>query len=154
MSLTITKVDVWAAEIDDTPGGLAKLLVALAGAGADLECVIARRDPTKTGKGIAFLTPLKGASARKAAKSEGLGPAQKLATLKVEGDDAPGIGGRITSTVAEAGVNLRGLSSAVIARKFVAYLGFDSSADAAKAVRALKALASPKKSGTAKSKGK
>ena len=50
MSLTITKVDVWAAEIDDTPGGLAKLLGALAGAGADLECVIARRDPTKTAK--------------------------------------------------------------------------------------------------------
>ena len=40
MSLTITKVDVWAAEITDTPGGLAKLLGALAGAGADLECVV------------------------------------------------------------------------------------------------------------------
>jgi hypothetical protein len=154
MSLTITKVDVWAAEIDDTPGGLAKLLGALAGAGANLECVIARRDPTKPGKGVAFLTPVKGANVRKAAKSEGLGPAEKLATLKVEGDDAPGIGARITSTVAAAGVNLRGISSAVSGRKFVAYLGFDVTADATKAARALKALASSKKSGTTKSKGK
>jgi hypothetical protein len=151
MSLTITKVDVWAAEIDDTPGGLAKLLGALAGAGADLECVIARRDPAKTGKGVAFLTPVKG-NAKKAAKAEGLAPAEKLATLKVEGDDARGIGSRITSTVAEAGVNLRGVSGAVIGRKFVAYLGFDGDAEATKAARALKALASRKKSGKTKRK--
>jgi hypothetical protein len=154
MSLTITKVDVWAAEIDDTPGGLAKLLGALAGAGADLECVIARRDPTKPGKGVAFLTPVKGANVRKAGKVEGLAPAEKLATLKIEGDDESGIGSRITSAVAEAGVNLRGVSGAVIGRKFVAYLGFDATADATKAARALKALAGSKKSRTAKSKGK
>ena len=154
MSLTITKVDVWADEITDTPGGLAKLLRALAGAGADLECVIARRDPTKAVRGVAFLTPVKGANARKAAKSEGLAPAEKLATLKVEGDDAPGIGARITSTVAETGVNLRGVSGAVIGGKFVAYLGFDTTADATKAARALKSLATSKKSGAAKRKGK
>src|ERR1700758_1770489 len=150
MSLTITKVDVWAAEIADTPGGLAKLLGALAGAGADLECVIARRDPTKTGKGIAFLTPVKGANARKAAKAEGLAPAEKLATLKVEGNDAPGLGFRITSAIADSGVNLRGLSGAVVGRKFVAYLGFDGNADADKAARALRALDGKKKSGSAK----
>jgi hypothetical protein len=154
MSLTITKVDVWAAEIADTPGGLAKLLAALAGAGADLECVIARRDPTKTGKGVAFLTPVKGANARKAAKSEGLAPAEKLATLKVEGDDTPGSGASITSTIAAAGVNLRGVSGAVIGGKFVAYLGFDTTADATKAARALKSSATAKKSGAAKRKGK
>jgi hypothetical protein len=152
MSLTITKVDVWTAEIDDTPGGLAKLLGALAGAGADLECVIARRDPKKPGKGVAFLTPVKGANVRKAAKGEGLAPAEKLATLKIEGDDASGIGSRITSTVAEAGVNLRGVSGAVIGRKFVAYLGFDADSDATKAARALKALATAKKPGKAKRK--
>jgi hypothetical protein len=152
MSLTISKVDVWAAEIDDTPGGLAKLLGALAGAGADLECVVARRDPTKQGKGVAFINPVKGANAKKAAKAEGLAPAEKLATLKVEGDDTPGLGARITSTLGEAGVNLRGVSGAVIGRKFVAYLGFDGAADATKAARALKALATAKKPATAKGK--
>ena len=150
MSLTVTKVDVWAAEIEDAPGGLAKLLGALAAAGADLECVIARRDPSKAGKGVAFLTPVKGANARKAAKTEGLAPADKLATLKVEGDDAPGLGSRITKAVADAGVNLRGVSGAVIGRKFVFYLGFDGTAEATKAARVLKALVSAKKSGKAK----
>jgi predicted amino acid-binding ACT domain protein len=70
--------------------------------------------------------------------------------LKVEGNDAPGLGFRITSAIAESGVNLRGFSGAVVGRKFVAYLGFDGKPDADKAARALKALASTKKSGSAK----
>jgi hypothetical protein len=150
MSLTVTKVDVWAAQIDDQPGGLARLLEALAGAGADLECVVARRDPSKTGKGVVFLTPVKGADVRKAAKAEGLASAEKLATLKVEGNDAPGLGFLITSAIADSGVNLRGVSGTVVGRKFVVYLGFDGSADAAKAARALKTLARAKQSGKAK----
>jgi hypothetical protein len=154
MNLTVTKVDVWAAHIEDKPGSLAKLLKALGGAGANLECVIARRDPTKTGKGVAFLTPVKGANVRKAAKAEGLAPAEKLATLKVEGDDAPGLGSRITSTIADSGVNLRGVSGAVVGRKFVVYLGFDTNADAAKAARALKIMASAKKSGKGKTESR
>jgi hypothetical protein len=150
MNLIVTKVDVWAAQIEDKPGGLAKLLKAVGGAGANLECVVARRDPSKTGKGVAFLTPVKGASVRKAAKAEGLAPAEKLATLKVEGDDAPGVGSRIISAIADSGVNLRGVSGAVVGRKFVAYLGFDGNEDATKAARALKTMASAKQSGKAK----
>jgi len=147
MSLTITKVDVWVAQIEDKPGSLAKLLGALAGAGANLECVIARRDHSKTGKGVVFLTPVKGANVRKAAKAENLAPGEKLATLKVEGNDAPGLGSQITSAIADAGINLRGVSGTVIGRKFVVYFGFDGDADATKAARALKALAGPNKSG-------
>jgi len=150
MSLTVTKVDVWAAEVEDVPGGLAKLLGALANAGASLDCVIARRDHSKPGKGVAFLTPVKGSGPRKAAKAEGLVPAGKSTTLKIEGDDEPGLGSRIGSAIAEAGVNLHGLSGMVIGRKFVAYISVDQPADATKVARALKALAAPKKSGKAK----
>src|SRR2546430_1846274 len=120
MSLTVTKADVWAATIEDKPGGLDKVLGALSNAGANLECVIARRDPAKPGTGVAFVTPVKGAAVRKSAKAQGLAPAEKIATLKVEGDDAPGLGHRITGAIADAGVSLRGLSAAVIGRKFVA----------------------------------
>src|ERR1700740_2870857 len=150
MSLTVTKINVWAAEIEDQPGGLAKLLGALSGAGADLECVIARRDPSKAGKGVVFLTPVEGTNVRKAAKAEGFGPAEKLATLKVEGYDAPGLGFRITSAIADSGINLRVVAGAVVVRKFVIYLGFDGNADANKAARALKALGGAKKSESAK----
>ena len=150
MTLTVTKIDVWAAQIEDQPGGLAKLLGALKDAGANLECVIARRDPSKAGKGVVFLTPVKGTGARKAAKAEGLGPSEKLATLKVEGNDSPGIGSRITTALSEAGINLRGVSAAVVGRKFVAYLGFDSKGDADKAARVLRALGTAKKTARAK----
>jgi len=150
MSITVTKVDVWAAKLEDKPGGLAKVLGVLGDAGANLECVIARRESAKAGTGVAFVTPVTGAGVRKAAKAGGLAPAEKIATLKVEGDNAPGLGYRITSAIAEAGVNMRGVSGAVIGGKFVAYLGFDSGNDATKAARALKKLASTKKSGKSK----
>jgi hypothetical protein len=150
MSLTITKVDIWSSKIEDKPGGLAKVLSALGNAGASLDCIIARRDSAKPGAGIVFLTPAKGAAVRKAAKSEGVAPAKSVATLRVEGVDAPGLGGRITTAIADAGVNLRGVSAAAIGKRFVGYFGFDSAADATKAARALKALASQKKSGKAR----
>jgi hypothetical protein len=51
---------------------------------------------------------------------------------------------------ADSGVNPRGVSGAVLGRKFVVYLGFDGNADAAKAARALKTLATVKQSRKAK----
>ena len=147
MSLKVTRVDVWAARVADSPGGLAKVLGVLRSADANLECVIARRDSAEAATGVAFVTPVKGAAVRKAATAAGFVPSKKMATLKVEGDDARGLGHRITLAIADAGVNLRGLSSSVIGRKFVAYLGFGSRDDATKAARALKTLAGPKKAG-------
>ena len=55
--------------------------------------------------------------------------------MKVEGNDKPGLGFRITSAIADSRVNLRGVSGIVAGRKFVAYLGFDGKADADKAAR-------------------
>jgi hypothetical protein len=138
MSFTVTKVDIWSAKIEDKPGGLARVLGALGNSGASLECVIARRDTAKSGTGVVFLTPVKGAAARKSAQAQGVSPAKNLATLKVEGDDSPGLGAHIAAAIADAGINLRGVSAAVVGRKFVAYLGFDNAADATKAGRALK----------------
>ena len=149
MSFKVTKVDIWTSKIEDKPGGLAKVLGALGNAGGSLDCVIARRDAAKSGTGVVFLTPAKGAAVRKAAQSIGVAPAKNIATLKVQGDDAPGLGGRIATAIAEAGVNLRGVSAAVIG-SYAVYFGFDSAEDATKAARALKALASRKKSAKAK----
>ena len=64
MPYSIRKVDVWAAEIDDRPGGLADKLEALAKAGASLEFIVSRRAPDKPGKGVVFLTPVRGEKKR------------------------------------------------------------------------------------------
>jgi hypothetical protein len=82
MSYTVTKVDIWSSKIEDKPGSLAKVLGTLGNAGANLDCVIARRDAAKSGSGVVFLTPVKGAATRKAAQSAGLALARNIATLK------------------------------------------------------------------------
>jgi hypothetical protein len=141
MSLKVSKIDVWSGEIQDQPGGLAGVLRQLAATNANLEMVVARRQADKPGSGIVFLAPVKGRKASEAAAMAGLGPAPGVAALRVEGTDRPGLGATMTNAVAEAGVNVRGLSAAALGSRFVAYLAFDGAEDAEKAARAIKAAA-------------
>jgi hypothetical protein len=152
MAMRVTKEDVWAGDLSDIPGGLARVLEALGGARASLDCVIARRRPDRPGSGVVFVTPVSAARVQQAAREAGLSPAADVATLRVEGADKPGLGGRVTRAVADAGVNLRGLSAAVLGTKFVAYLGFDSQADADKAMAAIKALDAARPAAKARAK--
>lgn len=144
MTLKITRMHVWATEIDDQPGGLANVLDAVADAGASLECLIARRKADKPGTGVVFITPLKGKRVLAAAAAKGFRETQRVATLKVEGGDVPGLGAKLTRAVGDAGVSLRGVSAAVVGKKFACYLGFDSEADADRALKGLKAMARKK----------
>jgi hypothetical protein len=138
MATLVTKVDVWAGEIPDRSGGLADLLETLAGGGAKIECVIARRQPEKPGSGVAFISPIKGKKAQDAARRAGMQPARDIATLRVEGTDRPGVGASLTSAIADLGISMRGLSAAVIGNKYVAYFGFDNADDATRAMKAIK----------------
>ena len=138
MKLDITRVDVWAATIKDRPGGLAQKLDALAKAGANLEFLISRRTPEKQGRGVVFVTPIKGAKQVAAAKKAGFRKAQSLRSVRVAAPDTPGLGVKLTQQVANAGINLRGLSGAAIGKRAVFHFAFDSAADANKAIRLLK----------------
>ena len=140
MKLNVSRVDVWAASIKDCPGGLSAKLAALAQAGASLEFEIARRSPEKPGTGVVFLTPVKGAAQIKAAKNNGFTKTDSLHSVRIEGPDKPGLGARLTQEVAQAGINLRGLSAAVVGKKFILFLALDSSSDAGKAIRLLKRI--------------
>ena len=144
MSLKVTKMEVWSGEIRDQPGGLAGVLRELAATGASLEMLVARRQPDKPGSGIAFLAPVKGTKAIAAAAMAGLGPTAGVSALRLEGTDRPGLGAQMTGAIADAGVNLRGLSAAVIGGKFAAYLAFDSREDAERAAKAIRAVAAAK----------
>ena len=140
MALKVTRVDVWAASIEDQPGGLAVKLEELAAAGAQLEFVVARRAPDQPGTGVVFVTPLTGAAQIRAAKKAGFAKSSSLHSLRIEGPDAPGLGAKITRALADAGVNLRGLSAAAIDGQCLVHLAVDTSADAGKAARILKKL--------------
>ena len=140
MALDVTHVDVWAAAVADKPGGLAEKLAMLAEAGAELEFIISRRTPERPGTAVVFLTPLKGARQLAAARKAGLKKTGSLHSVRVAGGDRPGLGAKIADAVAASGINLRGMSGAVIGRRFIVHLALDSSADATKAIRILKDL--------------
>ena len=140
MAANVSRVDIWAATIADRPGGLAEKLAPLAKAGTALEFVIARRSPDRPGKGVVFLTPVKGAAQIRAARKAGFRKTKSLRSVRIEGADKPGIGAKLAQALADAGISLRGLSAGSIKKRYVAHLAFDSPADATKAARILKKI--------------
>ena len=140
MKLSISRTDTWGAIIDDRPGGLADKLAALAVAGANLELIIARRAPEQRGSGVVFVAPLKGAKQVKAAEAAGFQKAESLHSLRIEGTDKPGMGAKLSRALAEANINLRGLSAAALGTRHITHLALDTAKDAAKAVAVLKKL--------------
>ena len=138
MAMKIAKVDVWAATIKDRPGGVAQKLEPLSKAGANLAFVIARRQADKPGAGVVFVTPVKGGKQIAAAKKAGFKKSHSLRSLVVQGPNRRGAGFKMTSALSKAGINLRGLSAAVVGTEFVAYFAFDKLSDSGKAARILK----------------
>ena len=139
MAYTIKKVDVWAGEIADRPGGLADKLSALSDAGDKSRSFSFRVAlPTNPAQGFVFLAPIKGAKQKGAAQAGGLTTTDSLHSVRVEGPDRAGLGTKMSRAVADAGINLRGISAAALGRRAVTYFAFDSAADADTAIRVLK----------------
>jgi len=136
MAFSITKIDVYAGDILNRPGSLARVLEAVSNAGANLEFTIARRVTENTSR--VFVAPLKGKAEVKAAVDVGLVKAAGMHTLRLEGPDRPALGAWITRAIAAAGLNLRGVSTAGMKGRCVAYLAFETAADSAKAAKVLK----------------
>ena len=136
MRVDVSHVDVWAASIKDRPGALAEKLEALAQADVDLEFAIARR--VKPGKGVVFVTPIKGPRQIRAARKAGFEKTKSLHGVRIATGNKPGFGAELTMRLAEAGINLRGLSGAAIGNRAIFHLAFDTSEDANKANRLLK----------------
>jgi hypothetical protein len=137
MDLIVERADVWAASIPDQPGGLAEVLNALRGAGADLQFIIARRAPDKPGAGVVFVTPLQGDREIQAAAAAGFNVTQKLHSVRIMGPDRPGVAAELIQKLADADINLRGFAASVIGTQFVAYVGVDTLEDANSAMAIL-----------------
>ena len=140
----LKKLDVWTGEIDDKVGGLASMLEPLAEAGVDLQFLVARRQPHLPGKGVVFLSGIAGAKGTKAAAAAGLAKTSEVVALRVEGPNKAGAAYQITRQLADAGINLRGVSAGVMGKKFQLFLAFDNAAEADKAARSLRAAGGKK----------
>ena len=130
----VERVDVWSASIADKAGGLSWLLKGMDEAGADFNFIIARRSPDNPGSGVVFVTPIQGDREIKAASTLGFSLTRSVDAIRYEADDTPGATASLTEMIADAGINIRGLSVAVIGTRFVAYIGFDNTGDAEKAI--------------------
>ena len=130
MPFEVKKLDVWTGEIDDKVGGLASKLELLAKAGVDLQFLVARRQPHLPGRGVVFLSGITGAKGAKAAAAAGLSKASDVVALRVEGPNKAGAVHQLTRRLADAGINLRGVSAGVTGKKFLLFLALDNAADA------------------------
>ena len=137
MELIVERVEVWAASIKDKPSGLSRKLAGLKEAGADLDFIISRRAAEKPGTGVLFVTPLRGDREVAAAASLGFNVTRSVHSVRIEGDNRPGVAAELTEKLAAAGINLRGVSVAVIGPRFIMYIGLDNSADAVETVNIL-----------------
>lgn len=137
MDLIAERVEVWATSIEDKPGSLANVLTGLREAGADLNFILARRAPEAFSKAEVFVTPLQGDAELEAAATLGFNPTASVHAVRVEGPNQAGIAAALAAQLAAAGLNLRGLSAAVLGTRFILYIGLDSSEDAAKALTVL-----------------
>ncbi|HOZ45520.1 MAG TPA: ACT domain-containing protein [Candidatus Hydrogenedentes bacterium] len=135
MPYSIRIVDVWVGSIKDKPGALAEALKPLAAAGVNLEFVLARRD--QAGKGLVFVAPIEGEAQTRAAAALKLGKSDTLQVLRISGMDRVGLGVDIMGTLAEAGINVRGLSAMAFGKRSVFYIALDSKQDSAHARRVL-----------------
>src|SRR5881409_1243894 len=107
MALKVTQLQLWSGQIEDKPGGAAKVLEPLAQAKVNLAFLLVRRTPEAPGKGVMFVAPIQGAKAEDAARAAGLSPTGSVAGLRLEGDNAPGLGHAITRAIADAGISFR-----------------------------------------------
>jgi hypothetical protein len=137
MDLLVERVDVWAATIEDKPGGLADVLSVLRNAGADLQFIVSRRTPELPGKGVVYLAPLQNDREIRAASQVGFNVTPSLHSVRVMGTDRPGIIAELTQKLGAGGINLRGVSAAAIGTQFVAYLAMDSLDDTVRAIEIL-----------------
>jgi hypothetical protein len=140
MALKATKAEVWAVSIDDRAGGVADKLEPLVEAGANFEMVFARRTPERSGRGMLFVTPVKGAKVTRAARAVGMGTPKSIHSVRIEGSDRPGLGAEIARALGDAGISFRGISGIAIGRKFVSYIACDRAPDQTRAIAVLRKL--------------
>jgi hypothetical protein len=140
MELMVEREDVWVASLEDKPGSLGARLTALADAGASLDFVIARRSPDRPGTGVMFVTPLRGDAELKAASGVGFSAGNRLHSIRVEGENAKGLAGMVSGKLGKAGINLRGFSGAVIGKRFVLHIAFDTAELREKAIGIIKGM--------------
>jgi hypothetical protein len=139
MALSVKKAALWRREIENRPGTMAESLKPFAKAGVNLQIVMGYTGPKGTASAVE-VCPITDAKAEQAAKEAGLHKANEVHCVVAQGPDRAGIAYDMANAVSAAKINLHFAMCQAIDGKFHAVLGFDSEADADKAVELLSKL--------------
>ena len=137
MPLSVKRITLWRADVENQSGVLARVLEPLAAAGADLRVVMGYRFPTTPERSAVELYPVSGRRVTEAAGRGGLA-ASDIPCLLVEGDNRPGWGAQMARALANAGINIAFVMAQVIGRRFAAVLGLENDAAAVEAMKIIK----------------
>jgi hypothetical protein len=143
MAVSVKTITLWRREVDNRSGALAGTLEPLARAGVDLSVLMGYRNPGQS-TGTIELYPVSGKKARAAAEAAGLSAAA-IPTLLVQGDNRAGQAHAASKAIADAGINLAFFLAQVIGKKYSAVLGFETEADARRAVSLIKKATASKR---------
>lgn len=144
MPVTVKRITLWRAEVENRPGVLARTLEPLRTAGADLKVLMGYRYRGPDQKAAIEVYPVSGKKMTTAAASAGLA-SMPIPTLLVEGDDKPGMAHTIAQALAESGINLGFMMAQVAGKKYSAVIGFENEADAKKASQVIKKAGAKKR---------
>src|SRR2546422_90845 len=145
MAVTVKRITLWRADVDNHPGVRAGAREPLAQAGGGRGVVRGYRLPHTPERAAIELSPVSGKRATAAAAEAGLAESRDIPCLLVEGDNRPGLGAAIARGLADAGINIAFLVAQVVGRRYTATFGFGDEATAATATRVIKAAAAPPK---------
>jgi hypothetical protein len=137
MAISVKTISLWRGELQDRPGALADSLMPLVDAGVSIKVLMAYRYPGDPARAAVEIFPIAGKRATAAAQRGSLRPAA-ISALLVEGDDAPGLGHRLSRAVADAGINLDFVMAQVVGKKYSAIFGCANAADASRAASVIK----------------
>src|SRR2546430_11876910 len=133
MPLSVKRITLWRADVENQSGVLARVLEPLAAAGAALRVVMGYRFPTTPERSAVELYPVGGRRVTEAAGRGGLA-ASDIPLVLVEGDNRPRWGAPMARAPADAGINIALVMAQVIGRRFAAALRLGNDAAAAEAV--------------------
>ena len=141
MSFEVSPVEIWVGELEDRPGALASTLaqIMMCG-GANLEFLVVRPSPEHPGRSIVYLAPLSTPEQQQAATQVGLHRAERMFALRLIGGDRPGLFAGLAGTLAQADVNIVGVSAAAANGVAISYLRFESQQSADAAARLLRPM--------------
>jgi len=141
MAISVRKTSLWRREVDNKPGTLARTLQPLADAGADLEIVMAYGIGNKAAIEVA---PITGKRVTASAATAGLAESRVPAVV-VTGDNRAGIAHAFARAIGDAGINLSFLVAHAVGNRFSSVFGFESEADADRAIPLLKNAATARR---------